>query len=171
MDGRLTVRHNRRTKYFGRSTDARKALIRGLVQSLVEHGRIKTTVAKAKEARRHAEKAVTIGREGTLHARRILLSRYPHKPTVDTLLGDLAQRFKKVAGGYTRIIKIGPRPGDGAEMAFLEFTDYALPELGTSKKKSAGASTAEAQPAKAATVKKRAVKRKAQSTARKKSRA
>jgi large subunit ribosomal protein L17 len=102
-------------------------LIRGLVYSLVEHGRIKTTVAKAKEARRHVEKAVTLAKKDTLHSRRLLLSRYPNDKVVDILSTDLNKRFAKRPGGYTRIIKIGARPGDQSDSAYLEFVDYAPP--------------------------------------------
>jgi large subunit ribosomal protein L17 len=105
-------------------------LIRGLVTSLVEHGRIKTTLAKAKELRRHAEKAVTLGKKQSLHAQRLLLSRYPNEKTVATIIKDLAPRFKDREGGYTRILKLGGRPGDNAEMAFIEWVDYA-PKVAT----------------------------------------
>ncbi|MBX3017409.1 MAG: 50S ribosomal protein L17 [Bdellovibrionaceae bacterium] len=119
------MHHRRRTKYFGRKFNARKALWRGLVSSLVEHGRIKTTVEKAKELRRHVEKAITLGKKSDgLATRRLLLSRYPNEATVESLLSNVAPRMKDRAGGYTRIIKIGRRPGDTAEMAFIEFVDY-----------------------------------------------
>lgn len=117
-------RHNRRVKHFNRKPTARKALIRGLMVSLVEHGRIKTTVDKAKEVRRHIEKAITAGKSGDLAARRLLLSRIANDSAVDSIVTDIAQRMKARPGGYTRIIKIGRRPGDQAEMAFLEFVDY-----------------------------------------------
>ena len=116
--------HRRRVSHFSRASGPRRALLRGLVCSLVEHGRIATTVEKAKEVRRHAEKAITLGRKNDLSTRRLLLSRYPNQATVDTIMSDLSPRFKDRAGGYTRIIKIGRRPGDTAEMAFLEFVDY-----------------------------------------------
>jgi large subunit ribosomal protein L17 len=95
------------------------------VNSLVEHGRIKTTLAKAKELRRHVERAVTTGKDNTLHARRLLLSRYPNEKTVATIMQDIAPRMKTRPGGYTRILKLGKRPGDNADMAFIEFVDYA----------------------------------------------
>lgn len=119
------MRHRARTSTFGLESGPRKALIRGLVSSLVEHGRIKTTLAKAKELRRHVEKAVTTGKGQSLHAHRLLLSRYPNKDTVQTIMTDLAPRFKDRPGGYTRILKLGQRPGDAAEMAYIEFVDYA----------------------------------------------
>lgn len=118
------MRHRRREKHFGRKSTARKALFRGLMVSLVEHGRIKTTVDKAKELRRHIEKAITIGKKANLSARRLLLSRVANETAVDSIVTDLSKRFQTRAGGYTRIIKIGRRPGDAAEMAFIEFVDY-----------------------------------------------
>ena len=116
--------HRRATKYFSRKFNARKALLRGLMVSLVEHGRIKTTVDKAKELRRHIEPAITLGKKGDLATRRLLMSRIPNETTVETILSDISKRFADRPGGYTRIIKIGRRPGDTAEMAFIEFVDY-----------------------------------------------
>ena len=118
------MRHRAQVKHFSRSPNARKALMRGLVTSLVEHERIKTTLPKAKELRRHVERAITMGRQGTLHARRTLLAKYPNNATVEKLMSSLGERFKERPGGYTRIMKLGPRLGDGAEMAFIEFVDY-----------------------------------------------
>lgn len=119
------MRHRARVSTFGRKSGPRKALLRGLVTSLVEHGRIKTTLAKAKELRRHVERAVTLGKKQSLHSQRLLLSRYPNEETVATIMKDLAPRFKDRQGGYTRILKLGNRPGDNAEMAYIEFVDYA----------------------------------------------
>lgn len=116
--------HRRRIKTFSRKSGPRKALIKGILSSLVEHGRITTTVDRAKEVRRHIERAITLGKKGDLATRRVLLSRYPNKAVVGTIVDDLAVRFKARPGGYTRVIKIGRRPGDTAEMAFLEFVDY-----------------------------------------------
>lgn len=122
------MRHNARVKHFGRKTGPRKALWRGLVNSLVEHGRIKTTLAKAKELRRHVEKAITVGKKQTLHARRLLLSRYPNEAVVSTIMSDIAPRFQDREGGYTRILKLGVRPGDSAEMAYIQFVDFNAAE-------------------------------------------
>jgi len=124
------MRHRVKKHSFGRKSGPRKALMRGLVNSLVEKGRIKTTVPKAKELRRYVEKAVTLGKKGDISARRVLLSKYPNQDTVKTLVDDLGVRFKDRQGGYTRIIKLGSRPGDAAEMAFIEFVDYKYPEAG-----------------------------------------
>lgn len=130
------MRHNARVKTFGRKTGPRKALLRGLVNSLVEHGRIKTTLAKAKELRIHVEKAITVGKRGAeapLHARRLLLARYPNEAVVSTIVSDLAPRFKDREGGYTRILKLGMRPGDRAEMAYIQFVDYNATEKAAAK--------------------------------------
>ncbi len=134
------MRHKTATSHLGRSTNARKALLRNLVDSLVEHGRIKTTVAKAKELRRHVERAITLGKKNTLHARRILLSRYPTAKTVDIIIKDLSPRFKTRPGGYTRVIKLGNRPGDMAPMAYIEWVDYEVPgdDVKEAKKASKG---------------------------------
>lgn len=122
------MRHQVVKHSFGRKTGPRIALIRGLVNAIVEHGRIKTTVVKAKELRRHVERAITMGKKGSVHARRILLARYPNQNTVNTIVDDLSKRFAKRPGGYTRILKVGPRPGDNAPMAFIEFVDYQPPK-------------------------------------------
>ncbi|MGE0761804.1 MAG: 50S ribosomal protein L17 [Bdellovibrionales bacterium] len=119
------MRHHAIKHTFGRKTGPRIALLRGLVSSLVEHGRIKTTVKKAKELRRHVERAVTMGKNQNVHARRVLMARYPNPKTVELLVGSLAERFAKRPGGYTRIVKLGPRPGDNADMAYIEFVDFA----------------------------------------------
>ncbi len=118
------MRHRRRVKHFSRKPTARKALIKGLVSSLVEHGRIKTTVEKAKEIRRHVERAITKGKTDDLSTLRLLTSRFSSLDTARSLIKDLGVRMKDRPGGYTRIIKIGRRPGDTAEMAFLEFVDF-----------------------------------------------
>ena len=118
------MRHRSATHSFNRRQGPRHALIRGLVISLVEHERIKTTLAKAREIRRHVERAVTLGKKDNLNTRRVLLSRYPNQETVTKIMATLSPRFKARPGGYTRILKLGARPGDKAPMAFLEFVDY-----------------------------------------------
>lgn len=126
------MRHRSKRHNFHRRPGPRVALIRGMVYSLVEHGRIKTTVARAKEVRRHVEKAITLGRTGTLAARRLLLSRFPNDAVVNTIVTDLKDRFAKRPGGYTRIVRVGARAGDQADMAFLEFVDY-VPKAATTE--------------------------------------
>lgn len=129
--------HRRRVKHFSRKSGPRKALLRGLVVSLVEHGRIKTTLDRAKEVRRHVEKAITVGKKGDLSSTRLLMSRYPNKDAVSSIVKDLSVRFKARPGGYTRIIKLGTRPGDKAEMAYLEFVDFDWKLTGKDKPKTA----------------------------------
>ncbi|MGZ3791044.1 MAG: 50S ribosomal protein L17 [Bdellovibrio sp.] len=145
--------HRRRVKHFDRKSGPRKALLRGLVTSLVEHGRITTTVDRAKEVRRHVEKAITLGKKGDLATTRLLLSRFPNKEAVTTIMKDIAPRFKTRPGGYTRIIKIGRRPGDTAEMAFLEFVDYDFEAKGAAKEEKTAKAKAEPKTAKAAATK------------------
>ena len=111
---------------FGRHRGPREALIRGLVKTLVEKERIKTTLAKARCLRPYIERAITIGKKGDIHSRRILASRYPDKKTIQKIIKDLSPRFINRPGGFTRIIKLGPRPGDQTSLAFLEFVDYKM---------------------------------------------
>jgi large subunit ribosomal protein L17 len=152
------MRHRTKKSNFHRRPGPRVALMRGMVYSLVEHGRIKTTVERCKAVRRLVEKAITVGKRGGLHARRTLLSRYPNDNTVDALVGDLSKRFAKREGGYTRIIRVGARPGDQADMAFLEFVDYT-PPAASGKETVKGDSKAETRAAKKAVEKARARKR------------
>jgi large subunit ribosomal protein L17 len=101
-------------------------MFRNQLSALVEHERIITTLAKAKELRPVAEKMITKGKRGTLHARRQVRRWLPERRLVKRLLDDVAPRFQEREGGYLRIYKLGPRSGDGAEMAVLEFVDYDL---------------------------------------------
>lgn len=132
------MRHRSKVQYFNRPSGPRKAMLRSLVDALVANGRIRTTVAKAKELRRHVERAITLGKDDSLNTRRLLLSRYPNQKTVTTILTDLSKRFASRPGGYTRIIRLGDRPGDRAEMAFIEFVDYVLPTAETTKSEKKG---------------------------------
>lgn len=118
------MRHRSKRHNFHRRPGPRIALIRGMVYSLVENGRIKTTVARCKEVRRHVERAITLAKRDGLHVRRLLTSRFPNDNVVELLMGDLKKRFDTRPGGYTRIVRIGARAGDQADMAFLEFVDY-----------------------------------------------
>lgn len=121
------MRHRVDKKNFGRRQGARKALMRNLVEALVNEERIKTTLPKAKELRRYVEKAITRGKEGSVHARRLILRDYPNKNVMEKIVDDLSVRFKERPGGYTRIRKVGLRPGDQAEVALIEFVDYKPP--------------------------------------------
>jgi large subunit ribosomal protein L17 len=164
--------HRRRIKHFDRKSGPRKALLRGLVSSLVEHGRITTTVDRAKEVRRHVEKAITLGKKSNLATTRLLLSRYPNKDVVSAIMKDIAPRFLTRPGGYTRIVKIGRRPGDTAEMAFLEFVDFNFETKleAKSEKTSDAVLKKAATKAKKASVKLVAAKKKAVSKMQKKAR-
>ena len=121
------MRHHRSGKKLGRDSAHRKALYSNLAGSLIEHGRIKTTVAKAKAVRPIAEKMITLGRRGDLAARRQALAYLRSNDIVHILFAEVAPRFTDRPGGYTRITKLGPRAGDAAEMAYLEFVDYVPP--------------------------------------------
>lgn len=120
------MRHAVRGRKLGRTTAHRKALFRNQLQSLVEHERIVTTLPKAKELRPIFEKTITQGKRGTVHARRRVRRWIPKRELVKKLFDTIAPRFEDRDGGYTRIIKLGPRKGDGAEMAILELVDYEL---------------------------------------------
>lgn len=109
---------------LGRRTDHRTAMLRNLVQSLFENGKIETTVTRAKEARREAEKMITLGKKGDLSARREALKYIYKKDVVYTLFEEIAPVYADRQGGYTRILKLGPRRGDGSEMCILELVDY-----------------------------------------------
>lgn len=118
------MRHRVAHRKLGRTKEHRRSLLRNLAASLVLHERIRTTLAKAKELRPFAEKLVTLGKKDTLHARRRALSIVPRKEVITKLFNEISPRFADRQGGYTRILKIGYRRGDGAEMAFIEFVDY-----------------------------------------------
>ena len=121
------MRHRRSGRKLGRDASHRKALYANLTASLIEHGRIKTTVAKAKEVRPVAEEMITLGRRGDVPARREALKFLRSQDVVHKLFSDVGPRFSDRPGGYSRIVKLGPRQGDAAEMAYLELVDF-LPE-------------------------------------------
>src|ERR671934_1019595 len=118
------MRHQRAGKKLGRDSAHRKALYSNLAGALIEHGRIRTTEAKAKAVRPLAEQMITLGRRGDLHARRQALSFLRSQEVVHQLFADVAPRFADRPGGYTRIVKLGPRNGDAADMVYLELVDY-----------------------------------------------
>ena len=132
------MRHLKAGRKFGRTSAHRKALFRNLVGALIERERISTTLAKAKELRGKVERTITLGKKGTLHARRQAFKLAPQKEAVQKVFGSLADRYANRPGGYTRIIKIGPRRGDNAPMAFIELVDRegetAAPKEETQKK-------------------------------------
>ena len=123
------MRHQVAGRRLGRSTGHRKALFRNLTTELFRHGRIRTTEAKAKAVRPNAEKIITIAKRGVneesyaLHARRLVAARLNGPEIVKVLFDEIAPRYEARPGGYTRILKLGPRQGDGAEMVLLELVD------------------------------------------------
>ena len=118
------MRHQRSGKKLGRDSAHRKALYANLAGALIEHGRIKTTEAKAKEVRPLVERMITLGKRGDLSAHRQAVAILRSKSAAHTLFFDLAPRFADREGGYTRVVKLGPRQGDAAPMAYLELVDY-----------------------------------------------
>jgi len=118
------MRHKVDGRLFGRPTNQRKALLRGLVTSLLEHQRIETTLAKAKETRRIAEKMITFGIKGDLHSKRQVLSYVTDRGVASKLFNDIAPRFSGRNGGYLRIVQTRNRLKDSAAMAVIEFIDY-----------------------------------------------
>jgi len=127
------VRHGKRNRKLGRTTSHRLALFRNQLQSLVIHERIVTTLPKAKELRRIAERLVTRGKSDTVHARRIVGRWVSDRDLIKKLFTEISPRFADRPGGYTRIVKLGPRHGDGAEMAVLEFVDFEKKEAAEAK--------------------------------------
>ena len=118
------MRHARAGKKLGRDSAHRKALYSNLAGALIEHGRIKTTEAKAKAVKPFAEQMITLGKRGDLHARRLALAELRSQDVVHLLFADVGPRFADRPGGYTRIVKLGPRYGDAAQMVYLELVDY-----------------------------------------------
>ncbi len=120
------MRHRMKTVKLGRLAAHRDAMLANQVVSLIEHQRIKTTLAKAKAVRPFAEKMVTLGKRGDLHARRLAVSYLGQKGAVKKLFEEVAPRAATRNGGYTRIIKLGPRQSDSALMAYIEWVDMAV---------------------------------------------
>ena len=120
------MRHQKNTVRLGRKAEHRKALLANQVCSLIEHQRIKTTLAKAKAVRPLAEKMVTLGKNGSIHARRTAFSTLRHKDAVKKLFDEIAPRSTERNGGYTRIVRLGQRKSDSASMAFIEWVDAAV---------------------------------------------
>lgn len=126
------MRHRRTINKLNRTASHRKALMANLSCALFERKHIKTTEAKAKAARQVAEKLITLGKKGTVHARRIALQQMRQKKAVQILFDDVAPQYSDRSGGYTRVVKLGQRPGDGASMAILELVGF---ETAVKKKK------------------------------------
>ena len=133
------MRHRKATKKLGRSGSHRDALIASLACGLILDKRIRTTVAKAKLVRPAAEKLITMARRDSVAARRLALARLRREDCVHELFTALAPRFAGRPGGYTRIVRLGTRTGDGAEMVLLEWVDVALPAKAETKSEDAEA--------------------------------
>ena len=123
------MRHGKSGRRFGRTTSHRKAMFRNMVTSLLEHGRIRTTDQRAKELRKLAARMVTLGKRGTLHSRRLAARTIQDPGVVQKLFDEIAPGFVERQGGYTRIIKLGPRRGDNALMSMIELMPAGAPEL------------------------------------------
>jgi large subunit ribosomal protein L17 len=117
------MRHLNAGRKLNRTASHRKALFRNLVTSLLQHEHVRTTDAKAKELRRFADRMITLGKRGTLHARRQALSYIRSRAVVTKLFDEIATRFRERPGGYTRLVKVGSRHGDAASMSVVELTD------------------------------------------------
>ena len=123
------MRHHRSGRKLGRDSAHRRALYANLAGALIEHGRIKTTEAKAKAVKPIVEQMITLGRRGGVHNYRRALAFLRSQNVVHKLFNDVGPRFADRDGGYSRIVKLGPRPGDSAEMVYLELVDYAPPRV------------------------------------------
>ena len=127
------MRHLKAGRKLNRTSAHRKALMRNLATELFTHERIKTTTPKAKELRPVAERLITLGKRGDLHARRQALQMVKTKAAMANLFGPLAERYATRQGGYTRIVRVGPRRGDNAEMAIIELVDSPVLPRGAEK--------------------------------------
>ena len=123
------------TRKLGRPTAHRKAMLRGMVTLLLENGQVETTLTRAKEVRSVAEKMITLGKKNTLASRRAALAYITKEDVVTKVFSELAPLYENRNGGYTQIFKLGPRRGDGAEMAIVKLIDYVKPEEKKSAKK------------------------------------
>ena len=135
------MRHLKTGRKFGRTSAHRKALFRNMVTALIDKERIRTTLAKAKELRGKVEKTITLGKKGTLHARRYALKLVADKGSLKKIFGPLSERYANRPGGYTRVIKLGHRLGDDAPMAFIELVDREGDTPVKEKKKVEGAAS------------------------------
>lgn len=154
------MNHGRKVPKLQRDASHRKALLANLVCSLIEHRRIRTTLAKAKALRPVAEKLVTLGKRGDLHARRLAIGSIHNKDAVKKLFEEIAVASKERKGGYTRITKLGQRRSDSAPMAFIEWVDAYVPKAAKAKEAEVEVVTAEPEAtAEAAAPKKRATKK------------
>jgi len=117
------MRHRKKGRKLNRTASHRRATLRNLATSLFRHGRIETTTAKAKELRPYAERLITLAKRGDLHARRLVATKIQDRNVLGSLFQDIGPRFSERPGGYTRILKLGHRKGDAAEMSLVELVD------------------------------------------------
>lgn len=117
------MRHRKKGRKLNRTAAHRKATLRNMAASLFRHERIETTTAKAKELRPFAERLITLAKRGDLHARRLAAQKIPDREVLGKLFGEIGPRFSERPGGYTRILKMGNRRGDAAEMALIELVE------------------------------------------------
>ncbi len=136
------MRHQKAGRKLSRTSSHRRALYRNMVTSLLLHEHIRTTEAKAKELRSHADQMITLGKRGDLHARRQAVAFIQSDEVVKKLFTELAARYKDRAGGYTRVIKLENRPGDNAPMAIIEMVDRPVKEEHKAEKKAKAAPAA-----------------------------
>jgi len=127
------MRHRKKIAKLGRKPDARKRMLRNLVTSLIMEERVRTSLARAKAARSAAEKIITRGRKDSVHARRLVAGRVYGSKAVQKVFEELGPRYADRSGGYTRILKLGPRKGDAAEEVILEFVDSPVEIASESK--------------------------------------
>ena len=125
------MRHGMSGRKLNRDSSHRKAMLQNMATALIKHEQIKTTLPKAKELKPYVEKLITLGKTGSLHARRQALSKIPEKKIVDKLFSTIAERYEDRAGGYTRVLKAGFRYGDAAPMAIIELVDRDPEAKGT----------------------------------------
>ncbi len=137
------MRHQRLRRKLGIRTKHRRALLRNLMKALIERKRIRTTLAKAKEASAFADRMVTLAKQGTLHARRLLTSELGCQDSAGQLMKQIVPHFKERQGGYTRVLRLMPRPGDNSKMALLEFTAVIDPPKKTKKAVKSGKTASE----------------------------
>jgi large subunit ribosomal protein L17 len=117
------MRHGKKGRKLSRTASHRKATLRNMATSLFRHGRIETTTAKAKELRPFAERLITLARRGDVHARRLAARKIQDRQVLGSLFDEIAPRYAERPGGYTRILKLGNRKGDAAEMSLIELVD------------------------------------------------
>lgn len=132
------MRHNVARRKLGRKTEHRLAMFKNLLRGLVIKERIKTTLQKAKNLRHYADRIITLGKKGDLHSKRMVYRYLPDHKLVKKVFEDIAPKYMDRAGGYTRVLKLGKRVSDGAEMAIIEYVGYVFKPKKKKEKKAKG---------------------------------